>query len=118
MMINIKNSANAGKDSVVFPYSNMKAAILETLERHGYIKSFSKKGKKVSKLLEVILIPEKIQGVKQISKASRRMYRGSSELRPVRQGFGAVILSTPKGILSGKEARKEKVGGEVLFEIW
>ncbi len=122
LIIQLKNAGEAGKDTVVFPYSKFRLAILETLHKEGYIKTITKKGKKVTKLLEVELLnvegQSKIKGVQQISKLSKRVYQGTTDIRQVKYGHGAVILSTPKGILSGKDARKEKVGGEVLFKIW
>ena len=60
----------------------------------------------------------KIGSVKLVSKPSRRIYAGYRELRPVKSGLGLLVVSTPRGIMSGKEARKMKLGGEVLFEIW
>lgn len=120
---NIKISNLAHKQSVTLPYSKMREAILTNLEKQGFIKSFAKKGKKVIKSLEVELAYEedgspKIQGVEQISKYSRRLYYKASDVHTVRNGYGALILTTPKGIMSDKEARKEKVGGEPLFKIW
>ncbi len=123
LIIKLKNANIAGKAVVSFPYSKMREAILETLKKEGFIKSVSKKGKNVAKTLEVELVYEegnapKIQGVQQISKYSRRVYTKASEIKPVRNTFGALILTTPKGILSDKDARKERVGGEALFKIW
>lgn len=122
MLIRMKNAGNARRATVSFPYSNIKSAILEVLEKAGYVKSFSKKGKKVTKLLEVELSYEKdqpkITDVKRVSKFSRRLYRGMREIYPVKQGYGISVFSTPKGILTGNDARKQKVGGELLFEIW
>ena len=122
LIIQLKNAGEAGKETVVLPYSKLRASILETLQKEGYIKSSAKKGKKVSKQIEVELLTvegkSKIKGVQQISKLSKRVYQGFTDIKQVKNGFGALILSTPKGILSGKEARKEKVGGEVLFKIW
>ncbi len=122
LIIQLKNAGRAGKESVVLPYSKFRESILGTLQKEGYIKSFAKKGKKVSKQIDVELLSvlgnPKIKGVQQISKLSKRVYLGMGDIKQVKNGFGAVILSTPKGILSGKEARKEKVGGEVLFKIW
>jgi small subunit ribosomal protein S8 len=118
----LKNAGSAGKTSVTVPYSEMRFTISELLNKEGYIKSVSKKGKKIKKYIEMDISynqdSPKIKGVKRISKPSRRIYRKATELRPVKQGFGIMLLSTPKGIMTDKEARKEKVGGEVLFEIW
>jgi len=119
---NLKIGNLAGKETVTLPYSKMRESILEVLQREGFIKSYSKKGKKVIKTLEVELAYEegkaKIQDVQQISKYSRRLYYKASEVHGVRSGYGALIITTPKGILTDRQARKEKVGGEPLFKIW
>lgn len=119
----LKNAGAVKKQSVSLPYSAFKMAIAEKLEEAGYVTSVDKKGKKVRKTLDVMLKYDEsgrhaIAGVKRVSKPGRRMYRSVHEIRPVRYGHGALILSTPKGIMTDKEARKERVGGEALFEIW
>lgn len=118
----LKNAGEANKESITVPFSNMTFSIAETLAKHGYVKSVSKKGKKVIKSIEVEVAYEgaepKIKGVERISKLSRRMYEKASDIKPFRNGFGNVILTTPKGILTDKEAKKENVGGEMLFRIW
>jgi len=122
MIIRIKNAGISRKESVLVPFSKLKFEIATVLEKEGYIASVAKKGKKVAKFIELGLIYDsgesRVQGVRRVSKLSRRVYRKASELRPVKNGLGISIVSTPKGLLSGKNARKEKVGGEVLFEIW
>ncbi|MDO8561912.1 MAG: 30S ribosomal protein S8 [bacterium] len=122
-IIRLKNAGAVKKESVAVPYSALKYAIAEKLKDAGFLISIEKKGKKVRKTLDVVLkydtagLPV-IHGVKRVSKPGRRLYRSAREIVPVRYGHGALILSTPKGILTGKEARKENVGGEALFEIW
>ena len=122
MIIIMKNGSLAGKESVFFPYSKMKDAIGECLKRAGYVSEVSKKVKKGQPVLEVGLVyiekNPKITEVERISKQSRRVYYGMKDIHSVRNGTGLLVLSTPKGILSGKEARKEQVGGEALFRIW
>ena len=122
LIIELKNGNNARKASVSFPYSKFRESVLETLKKAGYVSSISKKGKKVIKTLEVELIYKegtpKITDVKLVSKRSRRIYVKSDEAHPVRHGFGSMIISTPSGILTDYEARKQKVGGEALFKIW
>lgn len=122
MIVRIKNAAESKKESVVFPYSKLKLAILDVLLKEGYVKSFGKKGKKVVKFIEVVLAYDgkdaKITGVKRVSKTSKRIYVGSKEIRRVKNGLGSLILSTPKGIMTDKAAKEAKVGGEALFEIW
>jgi len=122
MIIMMKNGGIAGKETVSFPHSKLKNAILECLKKEGYISDFSKKIKKGLPTLEAKLIYQdekpRISEVERISKQSRRVYFGTKDIYPVRNGSGILILSTPKGILSGKEARKEQVGGEALFKMW
>ena len=122
-IIRLKNAGAVGVDSLSVPYSKFKFAIANKLAAEGYIKSVAKRGKKVRKAIDVELAYDKggkhvIRDVKRVSKPGRRLYRNVDELRPVRFGKGRLILSTPKGVLTGEEARKEKTGGEALFEIW
>lgn len=119
----MKNASMVSKDHVVVPFSKMKYAIAQCLKEHGFVGSVSKKTEKNNiPVIEIDLLYKdgiaKIGDVERVSKSSRRVYAGARELRPVRNGHGLTILSTPKGILSDKQARKELVGGEVLFKIW
>jgi len=122
LITSLKNASKAGKDSVKFTHTKLKAAILDTLVREGYLASVEKEGKGVAKTLVATLTQKDnspaIGGVKRVSKFSRRIYKGVNDIKPVKNGFGRLILSTPKGILSDKEARKINMGGEALFEIW
>lgn len=118
----IKNAGNASRETATFPYSKLKHAIAVVLEKEGFIKNVTKKTKKGLPMIEVTLVAKdgepRIRDVKRVSKPSRRVYQGVADLRPYKQGHGMTILSTPKGILTDKEAKKEMVGGEVLFTIW
>ena len=118
----IKTAGNAGLTSTTMPHSNVVEAIAEVLVKHGFIKSVSKKGKKVIKTLEVELLYKdnkpRVTNAARISKPSRRIYEKSKDIKPVRRGLGMVVLSTPSGIMTDAEARKANVGGEVLFKIW
>jgi small subunit ribosomal protein S8 len=122
MLIVMKNGSLAGHESVSVPYSKLKNAIAECLKKEGYVANVEKKTKKDQPVLEVALVyadkKPKINEVERISKQSRRVYFGMKDIHTVRSGSGLLVLSTPKGILSGKEARKEQVGGEALFRIW
>lgn len=122
MIIMMKNASIARKASVSFPYSKIKEAILECLKKEGFIENLSKKTKKGNSVLEVELIyigkSPKISQVERISKQSKRVYFGMNQIYPVKNGVGLLVLSTPKGILSGKAARVNQVGGEALFKIW
>jgi small subunit ribosomal protein S8 len=122
-IIQLKNAGMVGKKHVSIPYSKLKHAIADTLVKEGYIVSAEKEGKKVTKSLEVALKYDvrgdhHIRGVKRISKPGRRLYIKATEVYPVKFGKGRMILSTPAGILTGEEARKQNVGGEQLFIIW
>ncbi len=111
------------KESVVLTNSKLKMAILQCMQKAGYIESVTKKGKKVVTYLEVVLAYDadgrpKVSEAKRMSKSSKRVYMGAKDIRPVRNGYGIMILSTPKGILTGEDARKESVGGEALLSVW
>jgi len=121
LIIRIKNANLKGKESVSLHASNLKYAVAEALLRAGFVRSVAKS--KNGKMLEIELAYKadktpRIEDVQRISKPSRRIYKPVAEIKPFKNGFGATILSTPKGILSGKEAFKQKVGGEVMFRIW
>ena len=123
LIIRLTNAGAVKQQTISVPFSNFKMAIAEKLAAVGYVKSIEKKGKKVKKTLDIVLNYDangkhKIQGVKRISKPGRRMYKSVLEIVPVRYGKGALILSTPAGIKTDKEAKADKVGGEALFEIW
>lgn len=121
-IIRVKNATLTGKDIVVLPYSKFIHAIAQTLERAGFLSAVEKQGKKDRKVLSVTVASNngttRVHEVKRISKPGRRLYRGVSEIHSIRYGKGALILSTPKGVLTDAEARKERVGGEALFEIF
>ena len=122
MIIQIKNAGSAGHTSVLLPYSKLKYSIGEALKKENFIKNFDIETKKDKKMLAIDLLMEnrvpKIKGVERVSKPSRRVYKKSSEIRSVKSGYGALILSTSKGIMSGREAKKASLGGEALFKIW
>lgn len=123
MIISMKNGALVSKETVVVPFSKLKYAIAQCLKENGYISEVSKKTEKKNvPILEIALAynggAPRIHDVKRMSKPSRRTYLGVHDIRSVKNGHGMVVLSTPKGILSDKQARKEMVGGEALFMIW
>ncbi len=118
----IKTAQMAGLPEVTVPFSKLKYEIASLLLKEGFVGEVSKRGKKVKKFLDVVLKydnkrPE-VTGTQRISKPSRRVYFKVGDIRPVKYGQGLLVLSTPRGILSGKDARKEGVGGEALFKIW
>ena len=118
----IRNAQKARLEYVKIPYSEMDLAIAELLTRQGFLENASKKGRMPKRIIEVKLKYSLgkgvIGGARLISKPSRRLYSGYRDLKPVKQGYGITVISTSKGIKTNKEARKEKLGGELLFEIW
>jgi small subunit ribosomal protein S8 len=124
MLVALKNGAKVGKETVVVPCSNLKFEIASLLEREGYVKNVSKRGKKVKKFIACDIVygadgkTAKLTDVKRISKPSCRVYRKADEIRSVRNGFGMAVISTPSGLLTDREARTKKVGGELMFQIW
>ena len=121
MLIAIKNAGFVNKTSVVVPHSNMKEAICALLKEEGYIKTYSVEGD-IKKTLTIVLEYKggtpRVTDVKRVSKSSKRIYTGVKDIAPVKYGHGLCVFSTPKGIMTDKLARKEMVGGEVLFKIW
>ena len=119
-IIRLQNASRVKHERLSLPFSQMKFAVAKVLEHEGYIADVTKP--KDGKHLSVKLVYKNgtpaIAGVKRISKPSRRVYLGAHALRPVKHGHGLLLLSTPEGILTWKDARKQNVGGEALFEIW
>lgn len=121
-IIRLKNAGAVGHEVVALPHSKQKEAIARKLAEAGYVAAVNVKGKEVKKTLEVTLKYEAgrhiINDVKRVSTPGRRLYAKVEEIYPVKFGRGHLILSTPKGILTDKEAREQKVGGEQLFKVW
>ncbi len=123
MLTRIRNAIRSRKREVeIFPKSKMKVAILETMKREGFIEGFNvEEGVKGKIIVRLKYTPEGesvITDLKRVSKLSRRIYAGKDEIPRVRNGLGIAVISTSKGILSDREARKLGVGGEVLLFVW
>ena len=124
MLTRIRNANTAKHDTVDVPASKMKLAIAEILFNEGYIKKYEVIEDGIFKTIHITLKYGKdknekiITGLKRISKPGLRVYAGKDELPRVLGGLGVAIISTNKGILTDKEARKQQVGGEVLAFIW
>ncbi len=122
LLTQLKNAQAVKKKEIKIFHSRMDEKILELLKENNYIESFERKGRGPKKILDIKLKYNDgrgaISGIKLVSKPSRRLYIGYEKMRPVKQGYGLLVISTPKGILTAKEAKKMKVGGEALFQIW
>jgi len=122
MLISIKNAQAVGHLTVSVPFSNLKYEIAKILGKEGFIEKVEKKGRGVKKSLEITLkydgkVPA-ISDLKRISKPGQRIYLPYKKIKKVRRGLGIAITSTSKGLMTDKEARKQKLGGEVICEIW
>jgi small subunit ribosomal protein S8 len=122
LLTQIKNAQAVKKEAIKIAFSNTDFIIAELLVKHDYLKEATKKGRMPKRVIEIILKYKDgkgvINGIKFISKPSRKIYMGYREIRPIKQGYGLRIISTSKGIMTDKEAKKMKLGGEVLFDIW
>ncbi len=123
MLTRIRNANSAKHESCEIPASNVKKAIAQILLDEGYIKSYTVTEDEKQGTIKVVLKygPGKkriIQGLKRVSKPGLRIYAGAKEIPSVMRGLGVAIVSTSKGIMTDKKARKENVGGEVLAFIW
>lgn len=125
MLTRVRNANIAMHDEVSMPSSKLKEALAEVLHSEGYISSFTSEASETSpgRKLTITLkySPERervISGIQRISKPGLRIYKKSDEIPRVLGGLGIAVLSTSKGLVTDREARKGKVGGEVLCYVW
>lgn len=124
LLTRIRNATRARHPRVDVPASKLKVEIARILKEEGYISTFKLvDDSKVRKTLRIFLkyTPERrsvITALRRISRPGRRVYLGKTEIRPVVGGMGINILTTPRGVMTGRSARKAGVGGEVLCEVW
>lgn len=122
MLNQIRNAEAVAKTDIAIPFSKLKNEIATLLAKEEFLGEVKKIAKGKNKILKIALrydagIPA-IEGAKRVSKPGQRIYTKANEIKKVRGGFGLSIISTPKGLMSGYEARKAKLGGEVLLEVW
>lgn len=123
LLTRIRNGLHSKRDKVDVPASRLKREICNVLQAEGYIGGYSEIDDDKQGMLRITLRYQQngapvIQGLERVSKPSLRRYVGSKEVPIVRSGLGVAILTTPKGVMSGKRARKERVGGEVVCRVW
>ena len=123
LLTRIRNANSAKHDTVEIPSSNMKKAICQILVDEGYIKSFSVEEDGKQGMIKVVLKYGEgktpvIQGLRIVSKPGLRIYSNVEDMPKVMKGLGIAIISTSKGIMTDRQARKENVGGEVLAFVW
>ena len=123
MLTRIRNASSAKHDSVKIPASNMKKAIAQILVDEGYIKGFKVEDDGKQGMIEIALKygqnkTAAITGLRRVSKPGLRIYSGCEDMPKVMKGLGIAIVSTSKGVMTDKDARKANVGGEVLSFVW
>ena len=123
MLTRIRNASMVKQKQVVMPNSKIKVSIAEILQQEGFIDAFAvMEDKPQSKLvLRLKYTPQGrpvITGLERVSKPGRRYYSGAKDIPWVRSGLGINIVSTPKGLMTGRKARREKLGGEILCNVW
>ncbi|MBI3876164.1 MAG: 30S ribosomal protein S8 [Verrucomicrobia bacterium] len=121
MLTRIRNASQALLPDVVLPHSRIKENVARILKREGYIADVAVEGAKIKKLkLRLKYEGRKgiIEGIKRVSKPGLRRYVGATEVPRVLSGMGTSILSTSRGIMTGSEARRQNVGGELLCTVW
>ena len=122
LITRIRNAVMVGKTEIRVPTSKLKQAIVEILVKNGYLSAFEIEEATPRGILHVTIAPEgknaKINEITKISKPGRRVYSGAKELPVVKSGRGMVIVSTSKGLMTGREAKKNHLGGEVLVTVW
>jgi small subunit ribosomal protein S8 len=119
----IRNGLHAGHDEVLIPHSKMKAEMARILQEQGYIEGWSVERARVGEALRVKLKYTDnrgavISGLRRVSKPGRRTYVASQDIPRVLGGMGTSIMSTSRGLMTGHEARKQGVGGEIVAEVW
>ena len=122
MLNQIRNAEAVEKTEILLPFSKLKNEIAKILAEAGFITDAKKILKGKMKILKITLkytngIPA-IAGAKRVSKPGQRIYAKTTEIKKVRGGFGISIVSTPKGLMTNKDARKARLGGEIICEIW
>jgi small subunit ribosomal protein S8 len=123
MFASLRNANAKYHERVDLPSSNVKQSIAKLLKDEGYISDFKILAERRAKIIRIFLkyMPDKtrvMRGLKRVSRPGLRVYRGSDELPKVNGGLGVSIVSTPKGILSDKQSRQQRMGGEIIGYVW
>ena len=123
LLTRIRNAQMARLEVTVVPYSKMKFSIAQILERRGFVKNVELKGRGIKRVIQIGLKyraegTPRVLGLKRVSKPGQRKYSDVLRMHKVKGGTGIAIISTSKGLMSDIDARKEKIGGEVICEVW
>lgn len=122
LITRIRNAVMVGKNEILVPTSKLKAGVVEVLAKNGYVASFEVVDGKPRGMLRVLINEAgsnaRINEISKVSKPGRRVYSSADELPVIKSGRGMVIVSTSKGLMTGREAKKNRLGGEVLVKVW
>lgn len=124
LLTRIRNALIVNHDQLSLPASNLKLEVCRILKEQGYIEDYAEEGDDpISRSIRIILKygangEPPIRSIKKVSKPGRRVYRRADDLKPALNGLGIGIISTSKGLLTDSQAREQRVGGEVLCEVW
>ena len=117
LLTRMRKAQGARRQKCIAPWSRIKQELCELLKTEGWLEEVAVTGEAPKQTIEVSFVPGKKLELTRISKPGRRVYSGSDELKPILRGYGSAILTTSEGLLTDKEARKRKIGGEVLCTI-
>ena len=122
LITRIRNAINVGKNEILVPTSKLKAGVIEVLAKNGYIASYDVIEGTPRGMLHVVInepgTVAKINEITKVSKPGRRVYSSVSDLPVIKSGHGMIIISTSKGLMTGREAKKAGLGGEILARVW
>ncbi|MBQ9018359.1 30S ribosomal protein S8 [Candidatus Saccharibacteria bacterium] len=122
LITRIRNAVNVGKTEILVPTSKLKVAVVEVLVKNKYLASYDLIDAEPRAMLHVVInepgTTSRINEITKVSKPGRRVYSGASELSAVKSGRGMLVVSTSKGLMTGREAKKNGLGGEVLIRVW
>ena len=122
LLTRIRNACLVGKNEIYVPTSKLKVAIVESLKKAGYLANYELLEHSPRETLHITIAEEgklpAIHEITKVSKPGRRVYAGANEIPKVKSGRGVVLVSTPKGIMTGQEAVKSRLGGEILVKVW
>ena len=122
LITRIRNAVSVGKNEILVPTSHLRVGVVEVLAKNGYIADFKVEDGKPRGLLKVVIneagANAKINEIVKVSKPGRRVYSAADDLPTIKSGRGMVIVSTSKGLMTGREAKKNRLGGEILVKVW
>lgn len=122
LLTRIRNAIAVGKNEILVPTSKLKAGVVEVLAKNGYVTGFEIVDGKPRGMLKVTInepgVIARINEISKVSKPGRRVYSSANDIPTVKSGRGMVIVSTSKGLMTGREAKKNRLGGEVLVQVW